>query len=399
MRVGAQIRGREGTAMDNLTETLLQAVENARKERKHSGVEYIDWQEVCEVMGAEFPEEYNSKERWRSAYRRATSAEWRAQHDRVNERTTMKRKGATTLQSQMAVWFKNKRTVEDTCAMFNLEEDEVFAEVTRMRLIGYDVHIWMESGATFLHLLKKVKTDGKTFKMLQRGREFKIALLSCTHMGHLKHDNEALWTFYKYAHEQGVTDFYHAGDIVDGYYKNRDSSIYEQYAVGFDNQLDDVVKNYPRIDGVTTYFLTGNHDVTHVRNGGANIGKAIDIARDDMVYLGHNFAKVWLTEEVDLNLFHPGDGSAYSISLRAQKIIDSASGKRKSKIMGIGHYHKMDWIYWGGVHAFTLPSFIHQTEFMEMKNLKSYVGAYILTIKVDEDGELLTVIPEYVGFN
>jgi hypothetical protein len=382
-----------------MTETLLQAVENAKKERKHSGVEYTDWKEVCEVMGKEFPDEYNSKERWRSAYRRETNHLWRTQHDKVNVRTTLKRAGATTIQTQLSVWFKNKKTVEDTCDMFNLSEDELFAEVTRMRLTGYDVQIWLENGTTFMQIIKQVQANTKSFERLYKGREFKIALLSCTHMGHKKHDNDALWTFYKYAKEQGVKDFYHAGDIVDGYYKNRDSSIYEQYAVGFDAQLEDVVENYPQMDGVTTYFITGNHDVTHVRNGGANIGKAIDLSRDDLVYLGHNFAKVWLTEEVDLNLFHPGDGSAYSISLRAQKIIDSAQGKRQSKIMGIGHYHKMDWIYWNNVHAFTLPSFIHQTEFMEMKNLKSYVGGYILTIKVDDNGELLTVIPEYVGFN
>jgi len=283
--------------------------------------------------------------------------------------------------------------------MFKLSEDEVFSEATRMRLHGYDVHIWLESGTTFLQIFKKVKDNTKSFERLYNGEEFKIALVSDTHMGHHKHDNEALHTFYKYAHAQGITDVYHAGDIVDGYYKNRDSSIYEQYAVGFDNQLEDVVNNYPQIDGMTTYFITGNHDVTHVRNGGANIGKAIAAQRDDLIYLGHNFAKVWLTEGVDLNLIHPGDGSAYSVSLRAQKIIDAASGKRLSKIMAIGHYHKMDWIYWKGVHAFTMPSFIHQTEFMETMNLKSYVGAYILTIKVDEDGELLSVIPEFVEFN
>lgn len=381
---------------DHMIQDLVQIVEEARKIRKHSGVEYIDWKEVSERMADRYPDEYNSKERWRSAYRRATSEEWRAQHDRVNQRTTFKRGGATKLQSQLAVYFKNRRSLTDTMDMFDIGEDEVFSETTKMRLLGYDVHIWLESGTTFLQIFKKVKDNTKSFERLYKGREFKIAVLSDTHMGHKKHDNGALHTFYKYAHSMGITDFYHAGDIVDGYYKNRDSSIYEQYAVGFDNQLEDVVKNYPRIDGVTTYFITGNHDVTHIRNGGANIGKAIAAQRDDLIYLGHNFAKVWLTEETDLNLIHPGDGSAYSVSLRAQKIIDAAAGKRLSKIMAIGHYHKMDWIYWKGVHAFTMPSFIHQTEFMETMNLKSYVGAYILTVKVDDDGQLLSIIPEFV---
>jgi hypothetical protein len=383
----------------DVVERLLEVVEQARKVRKHSGVEYIDWKEVCEVMGTEYPEEYNSKERWRSAYRRTTNEEWREQHNRVNMKTTFKRAGATKLASQLAMYLKNKRTVADTMKMFDVSEDDLFSEITRMRLSGFDVEIWLEDGTTFLQIFKRVKDGEKEIKKLFKGHEIKIGLLSCTHMGHSKFDKEALRQFYEYAISQGVTDFYHAGDITDGYYKNRDDSIYEQYAIGFDNQLEDVVKNYPKYEGVTTYFITGNHDVTHVRNGGANIGKAISAHRDDLVYLGHNFAKVWLTENVDLNLFHPGNGSAYSVSLRAQNIIDSATGKRRAKIMGIGHYHKMDWIFWKGVHAFTLPSFERQTAFMETKNLKSYVGAYIITIRVDDDGNLLTVIPEYVDFD
>ena len=44
-------------------------------------------------------------------------------------------------------------------------------------------------------------------------------------------------------------------------------------------------------------------------------------------------------------------------------------------------------------------AFERQTSFMEMKNLKSYVGAYVITVRVDDDGNLLTVIPEYVDFD
>ena len=144
---------------DHITESLQDIVEKARKIRKHSGVEYIDWQEVSQEMSQQFPEEYNSKERWRSAYRRATSEVWREQHDRVNQKTTFKRRGATSLQTQMAVWFKNQRTLQDTIAMFNITEDEVFAEVTRMRLHGYDVHIWLENGTTLMQIFKKVQEE------------------------------------------------------------------------------------------------------------------------------------------------------------------------------------------------------------------------------------------------
>jgi len=168
---------------NHMIQELVQVVEEARKIRKHSGVEYIDWVEVSQQMAKKYPEEYNSKERWRSAYRRATSAEWREQHDRVNQRTTFKRGGATKLQSQMAVYFKSKRTLDDTKKMFNIKENDIFSEVTKMRLLGYDVHLWLEDGTTFLQIMRKVRENTKTFERLYKGREFKIALVSDTHMG------------------------------------------------------------------------------------------------------------------------------------------------------------------------------------------------------------------------
>jgi len=133
-----------------------------------------------------------------------------------------------------------------------------------------------------------------------------------------------------------------------------------------------------------------------MRNGGANIGETISLGRDDLVYLGHNFAKIWLSENCDLNLIHPTDGGAAAVSHKLQKIIDNAEGKRKANIIAVGHYHKMGWVYWKGVHGFVVPSFQHQTDFMRDNNLKSYVGGYILTIKLDDEGNLLSVVPEFV---
>lgn len=377
---------------------LVEVVQSCQKVTKTSNRPYTDWKEVCRIMGAEFPKEYNSKERWRSAYRRTTSKKFNAQNDRSNKRLYFKRAGISKFGQQLAVYFKTKRSIVATLDLFKVTEDELFAEITRMRLRGYNLLVWTQDGMTMIHMVKKPKTTNKVLDRLYEGTSFKIAIVSDTHMGHDKAADEELQSFYEYAHSLGVRDFYHAGDITDGYYTNRTDSIYEQTHIGFDRQLENVVENYPKIDGVTTYFITGNHDVTHVRNGGANIGKAITNYRDDLIYLGHNFAKVWLTEGVDLNLIHPGDGSAYGVSHKAQKIIDAAHGKRRSKIMAIGHYHKMNWIFWKGVHAFIMPSFQKQTTFMETKNLKSYVGAYILTVKVDNNGNLISLTPEYVDY-
>lgn len=381
-----------------MLDRLVEVVEANKKKRKTSGAEYVDWVAVCKTMGSEYPDQYNSKERWRSAYRRKTSTKWLNQHNKSNKVVYYKNAGITKFQQQLAVYFKRRRTFVATQEMFQKTEDELYSEITRMRLRGYNIEVWLQDGNVMIHMIKKPKTTDRAIKKLYEGFEFKIALVSDTHMGSDKEALDELKEFYRYAHSKGIVDFYHAGDITDGYYTNRNDSIYEQTHIGFDRQLEHVVESYPKIEGVTTYFITGNHDVTHVRNGGANIGKAIGNYRDDLVYLGHNFAKVWLSEGVDLNLIHPGDGSAYGVSLKAQKIVDAATGKRRAAIMAIGHYHKMNWNLWKGVHTFIMPSFQHQTTFMETKNLKSYVGGYILTIKVDKNGNLISLTPEYVDY-
>ena len=268
--------------------------------------------------------------------------------------------------------------------------------IEQRKQAGENIEVWYENGEFWYETKPVIELGSKEFYNLVVGKEVKVALLGDTHIGSDKTAWGALMDFYKYAYRQGVRDFYHTGDMTDGMYKNRDNSFFEQTDIGFQQQLDRVVRDYPKIEGVTTYFITGNHDVTHLRNGGANIGETIEMARPDMCYLGHNFGKVWLTNKCDLALIHPTDGGAQAVTHRIQKIIDAAEGQRRAKIMAVGHYHKMAWVMWKGVHGVVVPSFQRQTDFMRDNNLKSYVGGYILTLRFDTDGELLSVLPEFV---
>ncbi len=104
------------------------------------------------------------------------------------------------------------------------------------------------------------------------------------------HRNDILQEAYDRAAADGIKTVLHCGDITDGFYKIRPTHIYELDNMGADEQIDDVVANYPMRDGVKTYFITGNHDETHIMNGGINVCKNIAMRRDDMVYVGHDNA-------------------------------------------------------------------------------------------------------------
>lgn len=216
----------------------------------------------------------------------------------------------------------------------------------------------------------------------------KFGLVSDTHLCSKYQQITFLNEIYDRFAAEEIKNVYHAGDITDGYYSNRSQQIYELFKHGADEQVDYVVDNYPRREGITTSFIIGNHDNTHIINGGINIGKQIALRRSDMKYLGHSFAKVWITPKCDLDLVHPIDGSAYALSYSGQKYCDSISGGEKPRILAMGHHHKFFYMFYRNIHFLEVPCGQLQTPFMRGKKLQAYVGALICTVNVDQEGTI-----------
>ena len=53
----------------------------------------------------------------------------------------------------------------------------------------------------------------------------------------------------------------------------------------FDGQYERVVNKWPRREGVSTYFIAGNHDHFFQTNGGVDLCRHVAAARQDMKYL------------------------------------------------------------------------------------------------------------------
>ena len=362
------------------------------------------WEKVAEVMNFSWEFEIENfqpktKEQWRTLWRLNNDEKYKKGLEQGMNKRDDKRAGRFANEERLLGTVKTKRRIEYLVERLGLSEDEILSVATRLQLNGYNIKVWNENGAVWLYNVPILENGDAQIKNLQTSNTIRIAILGDTHLGNKCEALEELKTFYNYAQSKGVREFYHVGDICDGYYKNRDGSIYEQHKIGFQEQLDYITEVYPDLDDCTTYFITGNHDATHINNGGANIGICLGKIRKDLVYLGHGFAKVWLTEALDMNLFHPNDGVSQALSFKAQKIVDNATGKRKAKIMCIGHYHKMNYAFYKDTHTLLVPSFERQTNFMSNNNLISVVGGYILTIKVNENGELLSLTPEFVDFD
>lgn len=225
----------------------------------------------------------------------------------------------------------------------------------------------------------------------------RFGLIGDTHLGSKYAQITHLHDFYNRCKAEGITDIYHTGDITDGL-KMRPGHDYELYAPSGDQQLADVVKNYPRIEGVTTHFITGNHDASLWKHVGLDIGKLIALRRPDMNYLGRDWAVINLTPNCTLELRHPWDGGSYAISYRPQKMIEAMEADSKPSVLAIGHYHKQLEIFYRNIHCFLPGCFQGQTPFSRGKGLLVAMGGYIMTLKVDKNGTIVSIIPEFIPY-
>lgn len=228
-------------------------------------------------------------------------------------------------------------------------------------------------------------------------RVISFGLLGDTQFGSKYSQISHLHKFYDILEIMGVKDVYHTGDITDGI-KMRPGHEYELYAISTDDLVTNVCNVYPRKEGITTHFITGNHDASIYKHIGYDVGKGIAERRSDLKYLGRDCAIIHLTSNCTLELRHPWDGTAYALSYKPQKMIEAMDSDSKPNILAIGHYHKAEYLFYRNIHCFQTGCFQSQTPFTRGKGISVHVGGWIITIIVDSNGTIKTISPMFIPF-
>ena len=229
-------------------------------------------------------------------------------------------------------------------------------------------------------------------------KKIKFALMGDTQINSKYTQLTYLHDFYDRCKLNGVHTVYHTGDIDEGE-QMRIGHQYECYTQGADEHVNEIIRVYPKIEGITTKFITGNHDASMYKRCGLDIGRAISDKRSDMIYLGRDCAIINLTPNCTLELRHPWDGTTYALSYKTQKIIDSMPDNSKPDILAIGHYHKMEQLFYSGVHAFQTATFQAQTPFMRGKGISCSIGGWICEVEVNESGCIIDITTKFIPYS
>jgi hypothetical protein len=237
------------------------------------------------------------------------------------------------------------------------------------------------------------------------GYRFRFGAVGDTHLCSRYEDLDALHALYDLYQNEGVNVVYHTGNWVDGEARFNRPDI---HTVGMDGQLAYFIKNYPRRDGIMTYFIAGDdHEGWYTQSTSIDIGQHLEdmsrrAGRNDLSYLGYMEADVPITlpdgDTFIIKVLHAGGGSSYALSHTSQKIVDSYDDRERPNILLVGHYHKAEYLpNYRGVRIIQTGTFQRQTPFMRKKRLHADIGGWIVDVNV-VDQQTTRVAAEFINF-
>lgn len=291
----------------------------------------------------------------------------------------------------------NGMNIETYMNKFNLNYKELQGLIYLWNMYGKKIQI-VNNGKEII--FKKNLEKKITYNKLNTDEltETEILVVSDTHFGNIHNQLHLLNDLYNEAYKRGITKVLHVGDLTDGNYPNRQENTRQQFLHGFDEQVGYVVDMYPKIKGMTTYYILGSHDETHYKNGQSTIDYWINKSRSDMVFLGQDTGEIEINK-VKYTLDHPGGGCAQSLSYKPQKRIELLESHNKPKILLIGHYHKSYAFVYRNIQCILVPALCGKTQFQQKQGLANIVGGYFLKVYSDKKGNIQYFEPEEIIYN
>jgi predicted phosphodiesterase len=295
---------------------------------------------------------------------------------------------------------RKKRARIDTLAdTLNVPPKRVRAGLETLREHGFRVP---EITDGLVELNKIAPAGDEVHKLpmaLLDGDWVRFAVISDTHLCSKECALDELHLAYDFLAREGISDVFHPGDLVAG------MGIFPGQAhhvtqLGFEDQRDFAVENYPKRDGIVTHIIAGNHDLEgDFGRIGADPVRGVANVREDFDYLGPYSAYVELPNGAYMHLLHGKGGMSYAYSYKAQKIVDGYAQGRKPNALLLGHYHVQGLFSPRGVHTMFPACFEWQSvQFGARLGLTPIVGFHIVEARLGDDGTLVRWKPEFFQF-
>lgn len=296
------------------------------------------------------------------------------------------------LVNKLKYLINKKKSLSQICEELELKDYEVIGIVELLKQDGFLADY---IDGEIIKLKRPVK-ENDVYQVPADSEHLKLCLISDTHLCSKYDRLDILNYIYEKAYSQGFKYVLHSGDFTDGR-SNRPEHIYELKELSYDGQVDYCVDKYPKVNGIKTYAIQGNHDNWWYKSNGSEILKAIAKQRDDIVYLGADCADIKFGK-IKCRLFHGSGGSAYAKSYKIQKYIDGIPQDEMPQILQTGHIHQSFYMKQDNTHCFQTSCLEDQTPYTRSLGLANDKSCWWLIIESDDKGNIYNVNMELESF-
>lgn len=290
-------------------------------------------------------------------------------------------------------------TVEELAKLLTTCTGDVFTSLQTLIEDGFPVRIY-DNGKIYYD--KRYEVADYYLKPkeieLHNPNHFCFGVVSDTHFGSTECRIAELVACYNEFKKRGVRDVFHAGDISDGWRVYGPKQDQQQSAIGAEDQADLIVRTYPKIAGIDTWFINGNHDKSFKDRAYVNFASMITSQRDDMHYLGDYNVLVkygWWKMRIHHARYNP----AYALTYHLQKFMEKRND-RDLNCYVVGHFHSAVPLFnYAGVNiGLTGGAFQGPTELVREKGFACSIGGWCIHVNRLAGGGL-SVLPEWIGYS
>ena len=254
-----------------------------------------------------------------------------------------------------------------------------------------------------LHETPPIGTSSATRWTLESRKDntFRFAAFGDLHAGSKYCRYEVRQELTTRAEDFDVQCIFDTGNWIDG---EKSFNRYDLEVVGLESQCQMLAERYPKTE-LRTYAVAGaDHEGWYAKSEGIDVGRYCESVMREAGHpwtnLGYMQADVLLVNAntktcSTLRVMHPGGGSAYALSYRPQKIIESMEGGEKPAVLLMGHYHKLDAGLIRNVWYAQTGTCQDQTPFMAQKAIEAHVGGLLVEIEQDpQSGAIIACTPQ-----
>jgi len=298
-----------------------------------------------------------------------------------------------------------KLTLSELANKLGVSPKVAEASVTRLQASGHNVQLDHNEVSIDKALPPGGTEIVKSEDFVDGGKWYKFGAMGDTHLYSKYCRLDVAECLYDIYEAEGIDTVYHTGNMIEGEARFNKFDLIGPSGMG--RQVEYNAKNYPRRDGITTKFITGDdHEGWYINREGVNIGRLLESAaqdegRNDLQWIGHVEADVKFKApkgEAWMRVMHPGGGSTYAISYTEQKIVESFQGGEKPHILLAGHYHKYNQGYSREVHTVQTGCTQDQTPFLRKLKIQAHVGGTIIRFHQADTGEINRFQVEWMPF-